>query len=144
MIILYRPADGGEEQHFDMRRVRTSEAAVVQKATDMKWGEIKVGVREDDPTSLRGIVWILKKREQPNLRWSDFDPENDELTSRFDTREVALYVAEILSLPEEKRASAADELKAWALNPADVDAALAEAAAPPKEATTMETSKADD
>ncbi|MFB6512119.1 hypothetical protein ACFCW4_02540 [Streptomyces virginiae] len=144
MIILYRPADGGEEQQFDMRRVRTSEAAIVQKAADMKWGEIKLGVREDDPTSLRGVVWILKKREQPNLRWGDFDPENDELTSRFDAREVAGYVDEIMSLPEEKRAGAIAELKAWALDPAEVDAAMAAAAALPKETPAKATSKSGD
>ncbi|MCX5584285.1 hypothetical protein [Streptomyces erythrochromogenes] len=143
MIILYRP-EGGEEQQFDMRRVRTSEAAIVQKAADMKWGEIKAGVREDDPTSLRGVVWVLKKREQPNLRWNDFDPENDELTSRFDAREVATYVAEIMSLPESKRAGAIAELKAWALDPAEVDAAVAEAAAPPKETPAKATSKSGD
>ncbi|MFD4934506.1 hypothetical protein [Streptomyces virginiae] len=141
MIILYRPADGGEEQQFDMRRVRTSEAAIVQKAADMKWGEIKLGVREDDPTSLRGVVWILMKREQPNLRWGDFDPENDELTSRFDAREVAGYVDEIMSLPEEKRAGAIAELKAWALDPAEVDVAMAAAAALPKETPVKATSK---
>ncbi|MFD4740963.1 hypothetical protein ACFWNQ_26875 [Streptomyces virginiae] len=144
MIILYRPADGGEEQQFDMRRVRTSEAAIVQKAADMKWGEIKLGVREDDPTSLRGVVWILMKREQPNLRWGDFDPENDELTSRFDAREVAGYVDEIMSLPEEKRAGAIAELKAWALDPAEVDAAMAAAAALPKETLVKATSKSGD
>lgn len=144
MIILYRPADGGEEQQFDMRRVRTSEAAIVQKAADMKWGEIKLGVREDDPTSLRGVVWILMKRDQPNLRWGDFDPENDELTSRFDAREVAGYVDEIMSLPEEKRAGAIAELKAWALDPAEVDAAMSAAAALPKETPAKATSKTGD
>lgn len=141
MIILYRP-EGGEEQQFDMRRLRTSEAQIIERTTDMKWGQIKVGVRDDDPTALRGVAWALLKRTQPSLRWSEFDPGVDELTSRFDAREVASYAAEIVALPEEKQAGAIAELKAFALDPAGVEAAVADAAAPPKEAPTETTSTA--
>ncbi|WP_143568802.1 hypothetical protein [Streptomyces amritsarensis] len=137
---MYRPDDDGEEQHFDMRSVRTSEAQIVERTTDMKWGEIKLGVRDDEPTALRGIVWVLMKRGQPSLRWSEFDPPVDSLTSRFDAREVASYAAEIVKLPEGQRAQAVAELKAYALDEALVEGALKDAAEPPKE--TVETSAA--
>ncbi|MGW7435714.1 hypothetical protein [Streptomyces sp. NPDC054849] len=135
MIILYRPADG-EERRFDVKSVRTSEAQVVERTTDMTWGALKRGIRDDDPTAMRGIVWVLLKRETPTLRWSDFDPFIDELVSRFDAREVALVAEDIVKLPEAQREHAIAELRFYAADPAAVDVALAEAAAPPKEPTT--------
>ncbi|MFF4848006.1 hypothetical protein [Streptomyces sp. NPDC001194] len=132
MIIVYRPADG-EEQHFDARSVRTSEAQIVERTTDMKWADLKIGLRDDDPTALRGIVWVLMKRSQPTLRWADFDPTVDELYSRFDAREVAAFAADIASLPEERQPQAIADLRHYAADPDSVDEALAAAAAPPKE-----------
>lgn len=142
MIIVYRPADG-EERHFDFRSVRTSEAQIVERTTDMKWSEITLGVRDDDPTALRGIVWVLLKRETPTLRWSDFDPLVDELVSRLDSREVERTAEGIVKLPEDKREQAIAELRFYAADPAAVDVALKAAAEPPKELTT-ETSQTDE
>lgn len=116
-----------------MRSIRTSEAQIVERTTDMQWGQIKVGVRDDNPTALRGIVWVLKKREQPSLRWSEFDPGVDEVTSRFDEREVAAYAGEIVRLPDDQRAQAIAELRIYALDPESVDVALKAASEPPKE-----------
>ena len=135
MIILYRPEDG-EERHFDVKAVRTSEAQIVQRTTDMKWGDIKRGVRDDDPTAMRGVAWILLKRETPTLRWSDFDPLIDELTSRFDGREITAIAEDIVRMPEEQQEQAIAELKLYVFDPAAVDVAVKEAAEPPKEVTT--------
>ncbi|MGP3684157.1 hypothetical protein ACTVZO_05485 [Streptomyces sp. IBSNAI002] len=141
MIILYSPEDG-EQRRFDVRSVRTSEAQIVERTTDLKWGDIKRGVRDDDPTALRGVVWVLLKRETPTLRWSDFDPLIDELTSKFDAREIAGIAADIVALPEEQRARAIAEMKAYVEDPDSVDLAVKEAAGSPKEPTT-ETSPTD-
>lgn len=141
MIIVYRPEDG-EEQHFDVRAVRTSEAQIVERTTDMKWIDIKRGVRDDDPTAMRGIVWVLLKRETPTLRWSDFDPLIDELAMRFDGRDITAIAADIARLPEGQQGPAVAELKLFVLDPAAVDVAMEAAAAPPKELTT-ETSPTD-
>ncbi|MFF5445495.1 hypothetical protein [Streptomyces sp. NPDC012888] len=138
MIILYRPEDGGDEQQYDMRTVRTSEAQIIERTTDMQWGQIKLGVRDDNPTALRGVVWVLMKRGNPSLRWGDFDPPVDSLTSRFDEREVALYAADIVKLPEEQRPQAVAELRVYAANPDSVDIALKEASEPPKEGETSD------
>ncbi len=143
MIIVYRPEGDGPEQQFDMRRVRASEASIVQKATDMTWAEIRLGVREEDPTALRGVAWVLMKRDKPDLRWGDFDPEIEELRCRYDAREVAEYAADIVGMPEDKQARFIAELRFYAADPDSVDAALAEAAGPPKDLTT-ETSTPDD
>ncbi|MFD0353516.1 hypothetical protein ACFVHW_07165 [Streptomyces sp. NPDC127110] len=142
MIIIYTPEDGTPERRFDMRAVRTSEAQIVERTTDMKWSAIKLGVRDDDPTALRGIAWVLLKREQPSLRWSEFDPLTSELASRFDEREVQLVAVDILALPAKQQPQAITELRMYAADPACVDVALKEAAEPPKEATA-ETSPTD-
>ncbi|MGW8851838.1 hypothetical protein ACWGNE_29200 [Streptomyces xiamenensis] len=69
-----------------------SEAAIVQRTVDMKWQEIKEGLESDDLDAMRGIVWVIKKRSQPSLRFGEFDPGVDEMVSRMDRREVEAYV----------------------------------------------------
>ncbi|NUT11018.1 MAG: hypothetical protein HOQ38_11120 [Nonomuraea sp.] len=91
MIIVYTP-EGGEPQQYDARSLRTSEASIVQRTAGMKWGEVEQGLDSDDPEAMRAIVWVLKKRDQPSLRYGDFDPLIGEMTSRMDRREVTEYV----------------------------------------------------
>jgi len=91
VIIVYTPADG-EPEHYDASSLRVSEAAIVQRTIDMKWGDIQQGLERDDLDAMRGIIWVLKKRSQPSLRFGDFDPGVNEMTSRMDKKEVAAYV----------------------------------------------------
>lgn len=141
MIIVYTPEDG-PEQTFNMREVLASEAKIVERTTDMRWGQIKVQAREDDPTALRGVIWILMKRADPTLRWSDFDPRADDMCSRFDAREVAAYASEIVALPKDKQANPIAELKAYAFQPEAVDAALEDARQSPKALAVTEPTSA--
>ena len=91
MIVVYTPA-GGEPEHYDASTLRVSEASIVQRTVDMKWQEIIKGLETDDLDAMRGIIWVLKKRTQPSLRFGDFDPGVGEMTTRMDDREVAAYV----------------------------------------------------
>lgn len=91
MIIVYTP-EGCEPQHYDARSLKVSEASIVQRTVDMKWQEILKGLEEDDLDAMRGIVWVLKKRDNPSLRWADFDPGVGEMTSAMDRQEVAAYI----------------------------------------------------
>lgn len=91
MIIVYTPA-GGAPEHYDVKTLKVSEASVVSRSVDMKWGEIKESLGEDDLDAMRGIVWVLKKRAQPSLRLGDFDPGIDEMVTRFDQQEAINYV----------------------------------------------------
>ncbi|RSN13738.1 hypothetical protein DMH25_08075 [Streptomyces sp. WAC 01325] len=91
MIIVYTP-EGGEPEQYDARSLRTSEASIVQRTAGMKWGEVEQGLDSDDPEAMRAIVWVLKKRAEPSLRYGDFDPLIGEMTSRMDRREVTEYV----------------------------------------------------
>jgi hypothetical protein len=91
LIIVYTP-EGGEPEQYDARSLRTSEASIVQRTTGMKWAEVEQGLDSDDPEAMRAIVWVLKKRSEPSLRYGDFDPLIGEMTSRMDRREVTEYV----------------------------------------------------
>ncbi|MER7046783.1 hypothetical protein [Streptomyces jumonjinensis] len=87
MIIVYTPADG-EPEHYDARSLMVSEASIVSRAIDQKWSEIKAGIPDEDLDAMRGIVWVLKKRSNPGLRFGEFDPGVDEMVTRYDKREI--------------------------------------------------------
>lgn len=91
MIIVYTPA-GGEPEHYDASTLKVSEASIVQRTVDMKWQEILQSLAEDDPDAMRGIVWVIKKRSNPTLRFGDFDPGVTEMTSRMTNDEVAAFI----------------------------------------------------
>jgi hypothetical protein len=91
LIIVYTPA-GGEPEHYDASTLKVSEASIVQRTVDMKWQEIVNGLAEDDLDAMRGIVWVIKKRTTPSLRFGDFDPGVTEMTSRMANDEVATFI----------------------------------------------------
>ena len=91
MIVVYTP-EGREPEHYDASSLRVSEAAIVQRTVDMKWQEILTGLEQDDLDAMRGIVWVIKKRTQPTLRFGEFDPGVTELTSRMDNKEIKRWL----------------------------------------------------
>ncbi|CBG71867.1 hypothetical protein SCAB_48161 [Streptomyces scabiei 87.22] len=97
MIVIYTPA-GGEPEHYDARDLRVSEASIVQRTVDMKWDEIQKGLEGEDLDAMRGIVWVIKKRQTPELRFGDFDPRVSEMVTRMSEREVADYVENAFSM----------------------------------------------
>lgn len=97
MIIIYTPADG-EPEHYDARDLLVSEASIVQRTIDMKWGDIQQGLEREDIDAMRGVVWVLKKRVQPTLRFGDFDPRVGEMVTRMSRREVTDYVENAFSM----------------------------------------------
>jgi hypothetical protein len=92
LIIVYTPADGEPEQ-YDASTLRVSEAAIVQRTVDMKWQEILAGLEQDDLDAMRGIVWVLKKRTTPSLRYGEFDPGVTEMVCRLSRTEIEAYVS---------------------------------------------------
>jgi hypothetical protein len=88
---VYTP-EGGEPQHYDASTLKVSEASILQRTVDMKWQEILRGLEEDDLDAMRGIVWVIRKRGEPSLRFGDVDPGVTELTSRMSDKEIARYI----------------------------------------------------
>ncbi|MFF9324045.1 hypothetical protein ACF1AY_04930 [Streptomyces sp. NPDC014776] len=96
MIVVYTPA-GGQPEHYDASTLRVSEASIVQRTVDMKWAEILEGLERDDLDAMRGIVWVIKKRSQPSLRFGDFDPGVNEMVTRMDRGEIERWVDNVFS-----------------------------------------------
>ncbi|MFJ7049050.1 hypothetical protein ACIQVC_37430 [Streptomyces sp. NPDC101112] len=113
MIVIYTPADG-EPEHYDANDLLVSEASIVQRTIDMKWDQIKPGLEAEDLDAMRGIVWILKKRHQPNLRFGEFDCRVGEMVTRMSRREVTDYVENAFAMvgaePEATRERVAEIL----------------------------------
>lgn len=140
MIVVFTP-NGGEPQHYDASSLKVSEASIVQRTVDMKWQEILGGLEQDDLEAMRAIVWVIRKRSEPSLRWGEFDPGVTELTSRMDNGEIERWIDNMLA--------AADEELPWetiekivgsriddvAIDPERARALLAKKAPDPKEAT---------
>ncbi|MEW1551571.1 hypothetical protein [Streptomyces tsukubensis] len=91
MIIIHTPPDG-EEQQYDAEALRVSEISIAQRTTDRTWGALKASLYEDDPEAMRVVVWLLRKRTEPSLRYGDFDPVAKELVARMDRDEITAYV----------------------------------------------------
>jgi len=93
VIVEYAP-EGGEVERYDVRKLLTSEAAAVGRALGMRWPEVKEALSEDDPEAMRAIAWVMRKRQEPQLRFPDFDPGVDEVSSKWDEREITAFVEE--------------------------------------------------
>ncbi|MET8478168.1 hypothetical protein ABZV68_13295 [Streptomyces clavifer] len=92
MIIVYTP-EGGEPEHYDARTLLASEASIVARTVDMKWPQVKEGLPDEDLDAMRAVVWILKKRHAPTLRFGEFDPGVDEMVTRFDKTEIENWIS---------------------------------------------------
>ncbi|MGW0032127.1 hypothetical protein ACWDXD_20155 [Streptomyces sp. NPDC003314] len=92
MYVVYTPADG-EEQHYDARTLRVSEVSIVSRTIDQKWSQIQQGLADEELDAMRGVAWVLAKRTNPSLRFGDFDPGVQELSTRMDKDEIESYVA---------------------------------------------------
>ena len=144
MYIVYTP-QGGEPEHYDARSLLVSEVSIVSRTIDLKWPQIKEGIAEDNPEVLRGVVWVLKKRTQPTLRFGEFDPGIEEMVTRLDKTEVENYVTEAVGIamqnPEvtgEQISDALQHLPPVALDPAHAEAFIKEMTADPKDVSVQE------
>ncbi|MEI5036049.1 hypothetical protein RB201_35675 [Streptomyces sp. S1A(2023)] len=96
MIIVYSP-EGGEPERLDAGRLRASEIQIAERTADRPWESLKGGLVDGDVTSLRTLAWVIKKRADPSLRFSSFDPFEDELKVRLDARETHRYAGEMFA-----------------------------------------------
>ncbi|MFI6103158.1 hypothetical protein [Streptomyces sp. NPDC051310] len=132
MIVIYTP-QGGEPEHYDARTLLVSEASIVSRTIDKKWGEIKTGLEQEDLDAMRGVVWVLKKRTQPALRWGEFDPGVEDMVARMDDKEIRAWLEGALTIraqePEitdEEFAAVAERMVQQAADPDRAREVLAE------------------
>ncbi|WP_330265331.1 hypothetical protein [Streptomyces griseorubiginosus] len=134
MIIVFAPKDR-EQQTFDAGRgkLRASEIQIIERTADARWPDIKEGVARGDIHAMRVVVWAIRKRTEPALRFGDFDPFEGELYSRLDANEVRAYAESLFEQYRENPddlAEAFDELRDSAFDPEDAATAIADVTAP--------------
>lgn len=91
MIIIYT-TPGGDPEKYDSRTLLSSEASIVARTIDQTWAQIKEGLAGENLDAMRGVVWILRKRHQPTLRFGEFDPGVDDMVTRCDDREMVDWI----------------------------------------------------
>ncbi|WP_314411360.1 hypothetical protein [Streptomyces sp. DSM 40484] len=143
MFVVYTPS-GAEPEYYDASSLKVSEAGILQRTVGMKWQELLGGLEQDDLEAMRGIVWVLKKRSTPSLRFDDFDPGVNDMTTRMDRGEIERWVDNSLSMADEDLDWATvekivgDRVEAAALDPEHARAYLASRAPGPKAPTPGE------
>ncbi|MEU9861333.1 hypothetical protein AB0D99_10675 [Streptomyces sp. NPDC047971] len=99
MIIVYTPS-GDEPEHYDARSLKVSEASIVARTIDQTWQQVQAGLPEEDLDAMRAIVWVIKKRSQPSLRFGDFDPGVEEMVTRYDKEEIKNWVTNAVEIAQ--------------------------------------------
>lgn len=139
MIVSYRQDDGSllEVSTDDLSAI---ESSVIESATGLDWDDVDTALRSQAPTAMRAVLWVFRKRQQPTLRFSDFD-----LPGWRRRTKARLEYAEIFDMVEAlvKNPESTDEvvermtgfIRTMAHDEADVDKAFAEAA--PKDPGTV-------
>lgn len=152
MIVSYRHEDGTVDE-FSTDDLSAIESSVIESATGMDWDDVDTALRQQAPTAMRAVLWAFRKRQQPTLRFSDFDLPGWKRRTK-----ARLEYAEILDMVEAllKNPEATDEvvermtghMRVMAHDPVDVDKAFEEMApkapAPAAPAPVLEEALPDD
>lgn len=142
MIVIYSPKDG-EGGTYDADELTCSEAEAVCRATDMQWGQVLQDLRVQAPSAMRAVAWAWRKRTEPTLRYSHFDPPLRALKARLTTEEIPDLIDQVSRSPMSAalRRQALAEILVLAVDPEAAQKAIDNAAAPKAQATTPETSE---
>jgi hypothetical protein len=134
VIVSYRHEDDSLEE-VDTDDLSTIESAAIESATGLEWSEVETALQSETPTAMRAVLWVFRKRQQPTLRFKDFDiPGWRRRLKASRGREEILELVETLRANEE---AADDEdafdkmlgyMRTLAHDPADVDWALEQTA----------------
>lgn len=131
MIITYK-ADDGSAEEMSTDTLSAIEAAAVEEAMgEVPWRHIEDRLRAQDPTAMRAVLWAFRRREQPDLKFAEFDVPGwrRRLTARIERPEIddvlTNILAEALAKSEDSAIDAMlPHLRKLAHDKADVDAAL--------------------
>jgi hypothetical protein len=132
VIVSYRQEDGTVEE-VSTDDLSAIESSVIESATGMDWDDVDTALRQQAPTAMRAVLWVFRKRQQPTLRFSDFDlPGWKRRTkARLEYPEILDMVEALVKNPEstdEVVATMSGYMRTLAHDPADVDKAFEEMA----------------
>ncbi|MET7779563.1 hypothetical protein ABZU94_29705 [Streptomyces mirabilis] len=132
MIVSYRREDGTVDE-VSTDALSAIESSVIESATGLEWDDVDTALRHQAPTAMRAVLWVVRKRQQPTLRFSDFDlPGWKRRTkARLEYAEILDMVEALLKNPEstdEVVETMSGYMRTMAHDPADVDKAFGEMA----------------
>lgn len=132
MIITFTQDDGTVKE-LSTDDLSAREAADIEAAMGgAQWQRVESLLQLQDPTALRAVVWAHRRREQPDLKFDDFDIPSwrRRLKARITRPEIEdalnnLMLQAISSKSEDTQIDLlTPHLRKLAADPADVDAAL--------------------
>jgi hypothetical protein len=131
VIITYTQDDGTVEQ-VSTDDLSALEAAAIEDAMgDTPWRMVEDRLRGQDPTAMRAVLWVVRRRDDPKLAFATFDVPGwkRRLKARIERAEIddvlQGLVADALAANEDSAVDAMlPHLRKLAANQADVDAAL--------------------
>ncbi|WP_225080442.1 hypothetical protein [Streptomyces sp. CoT10] len=131
MIITY-VQDDGTELRVSTDDLSAIESADIEEAVgDVPWRAIEDRLRSQDPTCMRAVLWAVRKRTEPGLKFSDYDVPGwrRRLKARLERAEMdevlSNILAEALAKSEDSAIDAmVPHMRKLAHDPADVSAAL--------------------
>jgi hypothetical protein len=90
-VILTFTPDEGEKQEWRFRgdKLMTTEAEAVEKVTGMTYAEFGERLLNGNPTARRAVVWVMRKRTEPTLRFGEVDFPMGALRLDFEDEEKA-------------------------------------------------------
>lgn len=63
----------GESHDFDPASITNREAMAIEKVTGMTFGQWSDALKERSVLAMTAMVWVVQRRSQPALRFSDVD-----------------------------------------------------------------------
>ena len=73
MIVTYEQPDGTVEQ-VSTDDLSAIESADIEEAMgDTPWRQIEDLLRGQDPSAMRAVLWVVRRRDEPSLAFRDFD-----------------------------------------------------------------------
>ncbi|MEU9789113.1 hypothetical protein AB0E27_00565 [Streptomyces sparsogenes] len=129
MLVIYTPAEG-EPERYSVDDLSAMESEAIERVTGMEWHEVDQALKKQAPGVMRAVVWVWRKRQQPTLRFSDFDVPGwrKRLKARLEYDDVVTLLPQVRKAAEsdEEFADLLEEMRKACDDPADLDRALKE------------------
>jgi hypothetical protein len=131
-VIITHVQDDGTELRLDTDDLSALEAAAIEEAMDdVPWRGVELRLQAQDPTAMRAVLWAFRRRDEPGLKFSEFDVPGwrRRLKARVTRPEIdeafTNVMREALAKSQDSMIDAlAPHMRKLADNPDDVDAAL--------------------
>lgn len=97
MILVYKP-ENADVQRWDLAEVKVTfaEAKAAEKAGGFTWRKLQEELTEGNTAALQAAVWVLRKRDEPTLRYSDLESlPVDSISTEYSADEKAFLRASV-------------------------------------------------